>query len=104
MKEFKDIDWDDWDIEENDPEINNIFIGNEFFYNFLVKNHFLDMYIEKYDKTFGNQNRTLKEFLKHEKPINFLSNAFYWRNIEIDDWVRITAKWSLLQYNSNIVI
>jgi len=82
IKEYKDIDWDDFDIEEEDPD--NLFeIGDIL----LPTNNGNITYYDSNDKTFKvyhNYNSSIKvDTIKHTKDISFDS---YNHSINIDNY------------------
>jgi len=71
------IDWEDWDIEEEDPYILGDFKGHEDFYYFLVKNEILDEYKTNFHISF-NSSTTLKDFLRITDKYNYITTGFNW--------------------------
>jgi len=96
IKEFKDIDWDDFDIEEDDPNTHKDFEGNEKFYKFLKDNNVLDRYMNNYDPFYeGNGNISLFKFLNICMNKNYIFKAFLWSETyeKFGFWDNINSKW-----------
>ena len=93
IREYKDIDWDDWEEEENDPyEVPYEFKGNEKFYKFLVDNDILEDYITNYYNGF-NQQTTLKKFLKSRDMKNYIILSFDWSTTDNNYWLKYNRQW-----------
>ena len=94
LKEYKDIDWDDWDEEEVEP-ISNMFKGYEKFYNFLDTHDI----VEKFKNELYIQNKiTIDKYLKrYVKSFNYeiINYAFTWDNTSDGKsyWSDIDNEW-----------
>lgn len=55
IKEYKEINWDDWEIEEE--PLSSEFIGHEKFYNFLKENNVLEDFIHYFYSEFGGYKK-----------------------------------------------
>jgi len=106
IKEYKEIDFDEFDIEEEDPnKPPDDFIGYEGFYVFLEENDVVDSLIKEYNKqkySLGNPPEFSK-FL-HEYKIDdiryMLMDMFDWHESElgVDYWYNLSKKWG--KYNN----
>ena len=94
IKEYKEIDFDDWDEEED--TISDEFRGHKKFYNFLVDNDILDKWLYNFEHDYRNQEgvRTIRKFLLNNSE-NYLNNCFNWEGTEERHayWERFNTKW-----------
>jgi len=95
LKEYKDIDWDDIDIEEEDPnKIPTDFIGYEEFYYFLKNKGLYDKFIYNH-KLYPVFDVSLRKYFDSKDISTFLSSAFYWRTTKegVNFWRNLNYEW-----------
>ena len=92
IREYKDIDWVEWDEEEIDPNIPDDFKDNKDFYYFLVENDILDKFLYNF-KTIS-QIKPLSKLLSSSN-YNYL-NSFRWSSTKegANIWFIYHNKWN----------
>lgn len=94
IKLFENIDFDNFDIEEeyDDPTYNEIFIYHKIFYKFLKDHNILDDYVQSYNPhSMGLGYRSLKKFLNTTNEKFLIISAFEWDYSS--KWVEYHFKW-----------
>jgi len=87
-------DFDNFDIEEEDPNIHPDFLGHEKFFEYLKNFNILDEYIKNYDSFFVSRNLdTIKSFLDNTKCVEYINFAFDWSFDNIIQWSYYNSKW-----------
>jgi len=97
---MKKVDWEDWDMEEDDP--NELDFEKSIFYNFLSDNNVLYKYVSRMKEfnKFLINNISIDNYLGSIEPKRYLMVSFY---LDLE-WRMINIKWlEFLNENNNII-
>ena len=97
IREYKEIDFNDWDEEEENPN-DDSFMGHEKFYNFLKKNNFLENYSYEINKMIGDYRfpyKSVKDFLDKSSKNRYIGGSFVWdsTNQNHSYWSNVQDMW-----------
>jgi hypothetical protein len=88
------IDWNDWNIEEDEDE--NILTDKKFV-KFLEDNNAYDSFIYNL-KHYGIEHYKIETFCNDLKPFNYISDSFTWsKTKEQFFWYELNKKWQRIK-------